>query len=219
MSSYFATFYFYSKLQKFVTASVAKVGGNRRVRRNAFSTRQEDYQESDTKAVMKMVKLSTLLPLVLQGGVFVIDGSQWFLPVDLLPMWGRRLLSISFAIMPMCGPWISLLTLGPFKRELKRRVGNAFRNPHSITAVPSAITIQRMLKPEFKMHLYKLQLCQELEAADHQSKVTFAQGQLAFIEENQTILGYLLSSNKVHFHLHGGVNRQDFQYWLDEIAH
>uniref|UniRef100_A0A914XSB4 G-protein coupled receptors family 1 profile domain-containing protein n=1 Tax=Plectus sambesii TaxID=2011161 RepID=A0A914XSB4_9BILA len=139
MSSYTATFYFYSKLQKFVATSIARVNANRPVRRNAFHTRQQDHQEGDTKAVMKMVKLSTLLPLVLQGGVFVIDGGQWFLPDDLLPMWGGRLFSIAFAIMPMCSPWILLLTLGPFKRELKRRWGVALRRTNSVTAVASVM--------------------------------------------------------------------------------
>uniref|UniRef100_A0A914XVN5 Uncharacterized protein n=1 Tax=Plectus sambesii TaxID=2011161 RepID=A0A914XVN5_9BILA len=80
-----------------------------------------------------MVKLSTLVPLITQGGQFFIDGGQWFLPEDLLPMWGRRLFSISFATMPMCGPWISLLTLGPFKREFKRRLGATFRKTHFVT--------------------------------------------------------------------------------------
>lgn len=80
-----------------------------------------------------MVKLATLLPLITQGGGFSIDGLQWFIPDELIPMWIRRLIVVSFALTPMVGPWISLLTLAPFKREFKRRFRSAFRSTYSIS--------------------------------------------------------------------------------------
>uniref|UniRef100_A0A914XRF5 Uncharacterized protein n=1 Tax=Plectus sambesii TaxID=2011161 RepID=A0A914XRF5_9BILA len=139
MLSTVATSYFYHKLQKFVTANLKRVDANRVVKKDAIRTKQEDRQESDTRAVMKMVKLATLLPLVLQSGVYVLNGFQWFIPEDLLPMWGRRLLSVSFVIVPMCVPWVSLLILGPYKRELKRRFSATLGRRHTVTTVASAM--------------------------------------------------------------------------------
>lgn len=86
------------------------------------------------------------------------------------------------------------------------------RNAARRENMPSRSSIRRILK-EAKFHPYRLQLCHQLCASDHQRRLAHANAQLALMENDPSFLGRLMFSDEAHFHVHGLVNRQDFRYW------
>uniref|UniRef100_A0A914PQU3 DUF4817 domain-containing protein n=1 Tax=Panagrolaimus davidi TaxID=227884 RepID=A0A914PQU3_9BILA len=79
-------------------------------------------------------------------------------------------------------------------------------------------TVHRILK-EYKWHPYKLQMIQALEPNDLVSRVTFAQNQLDLLAAEPNFFQRIDWSDEAHFHLDGGVNKQDFRYWSTENPH
>ena len=79
-------------------------------------------------SIMIMVKYTTLLAIATEGAAFFFGAAQWWLPADLLPMWLRRVIYLSMSLPPVYNPWFSLLVLGPFRREIKKRYGILFRS-------------------------------------------------------------------------------------------
>jgi transposase len=83
--------------------------------------------------------------------------------------------------------------------------------------MPSERSIRRILKIA-KFHPYKIQRFQELRPQDHEKRVLHAQNQLTVMQDD-TFLNKLLFSDEAHFHLHGGVNKQDYRYWSNVNPH
>uniref|UniRef100_A0A914Z2X2 Transposase n=1 Tax=Panagrolaimus superbus TaxID=310955 RepID=A0A914Z2X2_9BILA len=79
-------------------------------------------------------------------------------------------------------------------------------------------SIHRILK-DHQWHPYKLQMVQQLLPHDPQSRVNFARNQLNLLAAEPEFFHRIDWSDEAHFHLDGGVNRQDFRYWSAENPH
>jgi hypothetical protein len=95
---------------------------------------------------------------------------------------------------------------------------SSVRQVANTDGMPSERSIRQILKIA-KFQPYKIQRFQELRPQDHLKRVLHAQHQLAVMQDDEMFLNLLLFSDEAHFHLHGGVNKQDFRYWSNGNPH
>ena len=69
------------------------------------------------------------------------------------------------------------------------------------------------------MKPYHLQMAHTLEENDYISRVTFAQDELGQLAVDSGRLNNMFFSDEAHFHLCGGINRQNWIMWADENPH
>ena len=69
----------------------------------------------------------------------------------------------------------------------------------------SDTTVQQILHQVLNFHLYKLMFVQELKQQDFARAKTFNETMLQMFEEDPKLV--ILTSNEVHFHLNGSVNK------------
>jgi hypothetical protein len=68
-----------------------------------------------TRAIMRVMKIVTLIPLFLATPVIVLTSGQMILPE--LPMWIKRLLIVPYFISAAATPWLNISLLRPFRRR------------------------------------------------------------------------------------------------------
>uniref|UniRef100_A0A914WR79 Transposase n=1 Tax=Plectus sambesii TaxID=2011161 RepID=A0A914WR79_9BILA len=76
-------------------------------------------------------------------------------------------------------------------------------------------TVNRTLQ-DHKFYQYKLQTCQKLFDEDRACRRQFAEDEIILIESDRDHLQNLFFSDEAHFHIYGGVNRQNYWYWNEE---
>ena len=73
-------------------------------------------------------------------------------------------------------------------------------------------SVRRILRFNLKFHPYKMQLVQELQERDYDTRKRQSEEILKTVPENSI----LITSDEAHFHLNGFVNKQNFRYWSDQ---
>src|SRR3954467_11016242 len=69
------------------------------------------------------------------------------------------------------------------------------------------------------MRLYHLQMAHSLDEVDYAARVELARSELSRLEADPDRLNNMFFSDEAHFHLCGGVNRQNWILWADENPH
>jgi hypothetical protein len=76
-------------------------------------------------------------------------------------------------------------------------------------------SVQHILQSDLHLHPYKLQIVQSLNDQDKEVSLQFSSHFQGILTENSDLPNNLLMSGEADFHLHGIVNKQNFQYWSD----
>uniref|UniRef100_A0A1B0CLP5 DUF4817 domain-containing protein n=1 Tax=Lutzomyia longipalpis TaxID=7200 RepID=A0A1B0CLP5_LUTLO len=100
-------------------------------------------------------------------------------------------------------------------RESVRNAPSTSTRKRAAQLRASRTTLRRVLR-HLKMFPYKVQQTQQLQPQDHQSRLNYCH---AFIELNERIDNFrdiILMSDEAHFHLCGGVNKQNMRFWGTE---
>lgn len=79
-------------------------------------------------------------------------------------------------------------------------------------------TIQRALKGN-KMHPYHIQLMQELNDQDYNSRMNFCEWAQQKIQQERYFFDYVLFADESTFHRNGNVNRHNFHYYSTTNPH
>jgi hypothetical protein len=82
---------------------------------------------------------------------------------------------------------------------------------HAMALGISSRSLRRILHTDLKLHPYKIMLAQELIERDQANRRAIS----AEILEQVPTAAVLLSSDEVHFHTSGAVNKQNFRYWVE----
>jgi hypothetical protein len=77
----------------------------------------------------------------------------------------------------------------------------------------SRSTVQKILHRRLKLHAYKIQIVQELEADDGRHRKQFAVGMLTSINHDNGFLDRVIFSDESTFHVCGMVNRHNCRIW------
>ncbi|VVC43567.1 Hypothetical protein CINCED_3A023722 [Cinara cedri] len=74
----------------------------------------------------------------------------------------------------------------------------------------------RILRKDFGLKAYEIQLVQELKPADLPNRHRFSEWVLEKIEENPLFSTNILFSDEAHFWLNGYDNKQNYRIWVEE---
>lgn len=77
-------------------------------------------------------------------------------------------------------------------------------------------SVHRILRYDLHYHPYKIQLTQQLKAADHEKRRNFVDWFMRRQHENDGFARNIIFSDEAHFHLNGFVNKQNCRIWGPE---
>ena len=80
-------------------------------------------------------------------------------------------------------------------------------------------SVQRMLKFDFNLFPYKIQIMQSLSLEDQVERLDFCQWASRVLEENGNAFSNVWFSDECHFLLSGHVNKQNMRFWASEQPH
>ena len=83
--------------------------------------------------------------------------------------------------------------------------------------VSTTIVHRTMKSTQYKVS--KLQIVQLLYSHDYASRIAFAEAMLEKIRNSSNFIKLLMFSDEANFHLHGGVNSQNFKHWAKVNSH
>ena len=90
---------------------------------------------------------------------------------------------------------------------------------HTQVLCVSDRSVWRILCIDLSLHPYKLQVVHALRNWDREMRLQFCCQFVEILTENPDLPNKLLMSDQAHFHLHGTVNKQSFQYWSAANPH
>ena len=73
-------------------------------------------------------------------------------------------------------------------------------------------SVRRILRSDLSLQPYKRQVVHALSNRDREMRLQFCRQFMGILTENPDLPNKLLISDEAHFHLHGTLNKQNFQY-------
>uniref|UniRef100_A0A914V819 G-protein coupled receptors family 1 profile domain-containing protein n=1 Tax=Plectus sambesii TaxID=2011161 RepID=A0A914V819_9BILA len=104
---------YYYRLAKWLKRHQTIPSGNRH---------EVDY----TRAIMRVMKIVTLMPAFLDGPVMILTATQMLLPE--MPMWINRALCLSYFLSSAANPWLTIALVKQFRVSFLRLWFNAKKN-------------------------------------------------------------------------------------------
>jgi len=77
----------------------------------------------------------------------------------------------------------------------------------------SVSSVHRILRRDLHLHLYKIQLAQELKPIDHRQRREFVEWLLLQQNADADFHSKIIFSDEAHFYLSGFVNKQNCRIW------
>uniref|UniRef100_A0A914V7F9 G-protein coupled receptors family 1 profile domain-containing protein n=1 Tax=Plectus sambesii TaxID=2011161 RepID=A0A914V7F9_9BILA len=83
-----------------------------------------NHQEVDyTRAIMRVMKIVTLMPVLLDGPVVILSAGQMLLPK--MPMWINRALVMPYFLSSAANPWLTIAFVKQFQASFLQLLFNA----------------------------------------------------------------------------------------------